>query len=405
MMGRVSPRTWPALGAAAFLAAALALPGLGHAQGNLQAGPFRILPTLDLSGEYNDNVLLAPRDELDDFIWTISPGLVVELPARRSAARLGYRADIKEYVDHDELSTVDHTGQFDGRLLLGTRLETRLFDEFRRVQGFPGDPVPEVNQLVEWDHNTLTAGAEYRVSDRITLGGEFRWFLIDYDEALFDDLNHDEYLFTGTLYYRVLPKTAVLGEYRYEMIRYDEGDVARDRDSDGHYGLVGIRGDLTAKTSVQVKGGVQYKDFDSPDRDDFTGFVLEGETIWKYAEPSQLRLYVGRANVESLFLGNNYYVTTYGGLEVRHHLTPTVLLRATALYGVADYPDATPDPSDGNRLKDRSDDFVQAGVGVQYQIRRWVSVGLDYAYGYRGSNFDDFDYTNNRVWATVKLAY
>ena len=49
------------------------------AQG-LQLGPFRLLPTLGLSLEYDDNILLTPDDELADFIWHITPGVVVELP-------------------------------------------------------------------------------------------------------------------------------------------------------------------------------------------------------------------------------------------------------------------------------------------------------------------------------------
>jgi hypothetical protein len=404
-MGPFRFRSTSPLALAALLGALLALPAPARAQGNIQVGPFRLLPSLDVAGEYNDNILLSPRDEIDDFIWTISPGITVELPGRRSSLRVGYRADIKEYVENDELDTVDHTGQFEGRLTLGVGLELRLTDEFRRAQDFPGDPVPEINQLVELNQNTLSFGADYRLSERFSLGGEYRWFLLDYDSGPeFDQFDHSEHRFAGTLYYRFLPKTSVLGEYRYEMIRYEQDAVANDRDSDGHAILVGLKGDLTAKTSLQIKGGWQWRDYENDARDDFDGFIVEGEAIWKYAEPSQLRLFVGRAAVESLYEGNNYYTTTYGGAELRHYLTPVVILRARGMVGVNEYPDPTVDPSSG-QLKDRSDNFYEVAVGVQYQIRRWLAVALDYQFLERTSNFDDFEYTQNRVWATVKLQY
>src|SRR5947208_1739955 len=81
-------------------------PSPARGQGNIQLGPFRILTSVDLSGEYNDNILLAPRDEQSDFIWTVAPGISIELPGRRSAFRLGYRADVLRYVDHEDLDTV-----------------------------------------------------------------------------------------------------------------------------------------------------------------------------------------------------------------------------------------------------------------------------------------------------------
>lgn len=393
------------LAGVALVGAVLGQASPASAQGNIQVGSFRILPSLDVSGEYNDNILLAPRDEIDDFIWTISPGITVELPGRRSSLRLGYRADIKEYVENSELSTVDHTGQLEGRLSLGIGLDLRLSDEYRRVQDFPGNPIPEISQLTEQNQNTLTVGADYRLGERLSLGGEYRWFLLDYDAGPeFDQFDHQEHRFAGTLYYRVAPKTSVLGEYRFEMIRYDDNAVARDRDSDGHSILVGLKGDLTAKTSLQLKGGYQWRDYDNQAREDFEGFILDGEAIWKYAEPSQLRLFVGRAAIESLFVGTNYYTSTYGGAELRHYLTPTVILKAQGLYGVNAYPEAVLDPSSGT-VKDRSDDFFEIGAGVQYQVRRWLAVGLEYRYLDRSSNFADFEYTQNRVWATIKLTY
>ena len=49
--------------------------------------------------------------------------------------------------------------------------------------------------------------------------------------------------------------------------------------------------------------------------------IAEANVIWKYREPSQVRIFGGRANIESLFEGTNYYVSTYVGAEVRHFLS------------------------------------------------------------------------------------
>ena len=45
---------------------------------------FRIIPYLTERVEYNSNILLQPRNELDDLVSRTIPGVVVELPLGRS---------------------------------------------------------------------------------------------------------------------------------------------------------------------------------------------------------------------------------------------------------------------------------------------------------------------------------
>jgi hypothetical protein len=65
----------------------------------------------------------------------------------------------------------------------------------------------------------------------------------------------------------------------------------------------------------------EWKDYDNQAREDWDGVIAEANVIWKYREPSQVRIFGGRANIESLFEGTNYYVSTYVGAEVRHFLS------------------------------------------------------------------------------------
>jgi hypothetical protein len=67
--------------------------------------------------------------------------------------------------------------------------------------------------------------------------------------------------------------------------------------------------------------------------------IAEANVIWKYREPSQVRIFGGRANIESLFEGTNYYVSTYVGAEARHFLSERLVLRVRSLGGVNDYPE------------------------------------------------------------------
>jgi hypothetical protein len=227
--------------------------------------------------------------------------------------------------------------------------------------------------------------------------------MVDYrDEPEFNQFDRDDYTISGTLFYRVLPKTSVLGEFEYNMVRYDQPVVARDRDSDAWRFKIGVKGDLTAKTTVLIKAGWEWRDYENPRREDWDGLIAEVNVIWKYREPSEVRVFGGRANVESLFEGTNYYVSTYGGAEVRHFLSERLILRVRGLGGVNDYPE---DVLLGPGSADRSDTFFEAGISLKYQMRRWLAFELGYNYLVLNSNLDEFDYTDNRVTASVLFSY
>jgi hypothetical protein len=375
------------------------------AQG-LELGPFRILPSLEFSVEYDDNILLTPDNEIDDFIFHIIPGVMLELPSRKYAVRLGYQADILRYFDNTDLDTVHHSFLADGRVNFPGGLGLRLTDRFLITDDFSGFPVPELTQRVERWENTLDAGADYTVRERYTFDVNYRWFMVDYrDDPEFDQFDRDDHTIAGTFFYRVFPKTSVLGEVDYNIVRYDQPAVADDRDSDAWRFLVGAKGDITAKTSVLVKVGWEWRDYENPGRDDWDGFIAEGNIIWKYREPSEVRLFGGRANVESLEETRSYYITNYAGIEVRHFLSERLILRVRGLGGVNDYPEEASVGATTTVEAERSDTFFEAGGALRYQMRRWLAFELGYTFLYLDSNIDINDYRDNRVKASVIFSY
>lgn len=392
----------PVLAAGLMLLVIMGFADFAAAQG-LELGPFRILPSLELSMEYDDNILLTPTDEIDDFIFHIMPGIVIELPSRKYAIRLGYQADVLRYAENTDLDTIHHSVLADARVNFNFGLGLRLTDRFLITDDFSGFPVPELTQRAERWENTLDAGMDYTVRERYTLDVGYRWFMVDYkDDPELNQFDRDDHTIAGTLFYRLFPKTSILGEVDYNMIRYDIPAVAADRDSDAWRFKLGIKGDITAKTTLLVKIGWEWRDYENRFREDWNGLIAEGNIIWKYREPSEVRIFGGRANVESLFEGTNYYVSTYGGAEVRHFLSERLVLRVRGLGGVNEYPE---DVLEGASSADRTDWFFEAGAALKYQMRRWVAFELAYNFLNLNSNFNEFDYTDNRVKASVLFSY
>jgi uncharacterized protein (PEP-CTERM system associated) len=70
--------------------------------------------------------------------------------------------------------------------------------------------------------------------------------------------------------------------------------------------------------------------------------------------------------------------------------------------GVNNYPDET---TVGTETAKRSDVFFEVGASLRYQMRRWLAFELGYNYLSLDSNFNEFDYQDNRIRASVLLSY
>ena len=311
----------PVLAAGLVLLAIMGSPIRRSAQG-LELGPFRILPSLEFAIEYDDNILLTQTDELDDFIFHIIPGI-------RSSCRPGNTPSV---------SATRLTSCATRKTPTWTPSTTRRSPTRASISisawgsGSPtGSSSPMISRASRcrssrsgWSggRTRSTSARTTPCASAYTLDVNYRWFMVDYkDDPDVEQFDRDDHTIAGTFFYRVLPKTSILGEVDYNIVRYDMPAVAADprlrrlalsRGREGRHD----RQDVGPPQDRLGMAGLRERF-----REDWDGFIAEGNVIWKYREPSEVRLFGGRANVESLFEGPNYYVSSYGGAEVRHFLS------------------------------------------------------------------------------------
>ncbi len=256
--------------------------------------------------------------------------------------------------------------------------------------------MPELTQRAERWENTLDAGMDYTVRERYTLDVSYRWFMVDYkDDPDLDQFDRDDHTIAGTLFYRLFPKTSILGEVDYNMVRYDIPAVAVDPRLRRLAFLAGHQGrhdrqDVGPREGRLRMAGLREQRF----REDWDGLIAEGNVIWKYREPSEVRLFGGRANVESLVEGAELLRQL-----VRRGRGPALPQRALVLR-VRGWVASTNTPRTrvGGRRVRRPERLVHRG-GRRSQVpdaplggvraRRTRSSDLN-------SNFNEFDYTDNR---------
>jgi opacity protein-like surface antigen len=53
----------------------------------------------------------------------------------------------------------------------------------------------------------------------------------------------------------------------------------------------------------------------------------------------------------------------------------------------------------------RDDTFYSYGVGAEYAFREWLTVGAEYLHGARRSNFDTFNFSQDKFIGRVTLHF
>src|SRR5215468_4816944 len=126
--------------------------------------------------EYQSNVFQTPNHERGDTIFKTIPGFLAELSRGPFAASVGYRAEILNYVALSDQNTVNHFGVVQLKYDL-PRLKLQLKNDFVETTDPPGS---ELTGPIKSQTNVLAPTAEYRLTERFSLGVNYAWTHINY---------------------------------------------------------------------------------------------------------------------------------------------------------------------------------------------------------------------------------
>jgi len=353
-----------------------------------------VSPFLGERVEYESNVFQAPSHAKGDVIFKTIPGFLADYNFGPHSLSGGYRAEILRYVDLTNQDTTNHFAV--GQLRLDfPRLLVNIREDFAHTTDPPGT---ELTGPIESDTSILTPEIEYGLTQRFSVGVNYSWTHVHFQPSV-DELDRNEHLIGASVFWKFLPKTDLRLSYAYGEKDFT---VATDRDVTRHVVTLGLRGDLTAKISSTFRLGFERRIPEASNATGYTGLIGGGEWIYKPTERTTITLTTDRSVQESTFETAPFYVSTSAALGAQHQILPKLTGSVRVTVGVNDYP--VKETVDG-RTKFRNDTFYGFGAGVEYAIQRWLVVGAEYTHRARRSNFDAFDFIDDRVVGKVTLQF
>jgi len=377
--------------------AILASPAFALEPAPAKVGPLQVIPQVNLQVGHDDNIYSTDSNEVDSIITVVNPSVQAILEKGLDVYSLNYAIKHGSY-EHDSADNyTDHDLSAQAYLDFNIRNRLELLARYLKTHEDRGTGLNQGSNAtandapVEYDVTTLSAKYSFGAQDakgRIEVAAELndREYSNFRSQTAVKDRENSKV--TGTFYYRVMPKTSLLFEVEHEDIDYDLSSVTLDS-TETEY-LFGATWEATAKTTGIFKVGYAEKDFDSASREDDDGISWELAVNWAPKTYSIVSFVTSKEEEETDGTGN-YIDTTSWNLGWEHDWGNRIISRVGYGQSDSDYVSSS-----------RSDESENYGVGVTYQLQRWLDLGLDYSYTDRASNQSGLDYEKNAIYFTVQ---
>ena len=357
----------------------------------------RLTPFFSERVSYETNVFQVPSGAQADTIFKTIPGFLADYTFGPNSISLGYRAEILNYVTLTSQDTVNHLAVGQVRLEY-PKLFVNVRDDFVKTSDPPNT---ELTGPIVSLTNLLAPEAEYRLTSRLAVGANYAWTHVRFptNDTVAADLDRDEQLVGGSLFWKILPKADLRFAYNYENSIFN---LENDRNFSAHRFIVAVRGDITPKLSSTFRIGVEKRDPDASFQPGYLGPIMGGDWIYRPTERTTITLVTDRSVQESTFGDVPFFVTTSGGLGLQQLFWNkfTAFLRVTG--GLNQYPNKQ---TVNGQTAWRNDVFVAYGGGLDYEIRPWLTVGLEYTHIGRNSNFPEFSFKDDKFTAKVVVQF
>ena len=363
-------------------------------------GRWRVTPHLDAKATYDDNIFIQSRNRIDDFIFTLAPGLGLGFwdsdeereryldrqrpggigeSSRGTFFVVDYTAILLGFARTTSQNAVDHDGLFDlrwesGKLTLGARLHLESKSETNA----------DVGTRVRRRTLTAEATSDYRITDKTTLG-----------LAVFHTTNDPED-FVRTVEWR----GEASADYEVApLVRFGFGvaagrvQVESGADQDFERVLARATYSMTEKLVAEFRGGFEFRQSDGS-VGDHTNPIFDLRVAWTPAAGTEVGLEGFRRVETSAARPDQDFTLTGASLTFRQAIRGGLHFGIAGGYHEAHY--------FGNARTDR---YFYVRPGLFYNFAAWGNAGVSYEHRRNDSNRDPSSFENNQTTLEVGLIY
>jgi hypothetical protein len=256
---------------------------------DIMADEFKLIPSIAVREEFNDNLFFDEDDEEDDYITTVSVGL--EVIERTQRLDLDLSATVSPFYyadsDHDELDDVDqnYLGRVSYRIspVFGINANALYDVSNRRDRDIETAGLVLTND--ERKRQDYGLGFDYTLTEKASMALSLGYLQDSWDTEDLDQQDLEDYRANLNFFYNLSKWWSLttgrlnfgFERYRFELLNTETSDT------DAYSGTIGAQHWFSETVNLIVDLGVQYTDSDfliSPiEEDNNTEFGGTGQAI------------------------------------------------------------------------------------------------------------------------------
>lgn len=386
--------------------------------GNIKFGNLSIVPGFALQSIHDDNIYMGngkdsagdAEKKVSDWITHAKPSLLLnyQMP-ERGYVNLGYQGDFAYYSTNDGNNWKNQQGNFEvnylapGGLIFGiNELYTRAEDPFGGADQY------NIGRITKRWTNDVKTKLGYAITSNFRSILYYNNFKQQYQDIQDYTQDYTDNEYGIGMETRFLPKTWGFLRYHYGQRKYNTlglGQTTDENNSDLKWNKVstGLTWDQDAKLSGELNVGYQWLTYDHELTD--TGIRRESKNSWvaatsinfKATETTTLAMTIGRAVRNTASDTNEQFIDTGIGFTLQQKMLAKFSLYAGINFSKNEY-----NLPVGN---ERSDNNYMGNIGLEYNIREWLGVGVGYNYNRKDSNIGANEFVDNQFMASVKVVY
>lgn len=342
----------------------------------------------------NSNILGSTNNTVSSSFVALEPEIVAELKNhgdRYTASYLGnyarYQNSGADNFNHHEIK-VAGDNIFDSRTRTGWQIG---FNESTDPRGST-DRVLSLRPD-QWRAPRIAGFFSYGAKEatgRIEVDGSYssKTYINNRESTINADVNI--FSIATRFFYKVAPKTSMFVELKEIKSDYVIGN-SPNSNSDRRV-MLGTTWTATAATTGTFKIGYLNKSFERQGVSGFSGVAWEGKAQWTPVSYSSVELTLSKTPADSTGVGD-YVLNNNYGISWNHRWSSQIGTKFDMGYINSDY-------INGNR----EDKLKNVGIGLTYDVRRWMRLGLDLTNTKRDSSSSNNIFSRNVVLITIQMS-
>jgi len=340
----------------------------------------------------NDNVIGSANNAISSPVYSLQPEVVAELKNHGDRYTLDYIGNYTRFADSSNDNFNHHEFKLAG---------DNIFDARTRLGWLAGyikstDPRGSTDRGLsadpdQWHAPTLAGILSYGATGatgRFEFDGSLQNKRYDNNRTTTIGSDVDLSTVSARFFYRIAPKTSLLFETK--QIKSDYVLSTSTNSNTDRRLMVGATWDATAATTGIFKVGYLKKNFDSSARTDYSGLAWEGQVRWMPLTYSTVDFVTSKTPSDSTGVGD-YIMNKNYNIAWTHKWTSTVGSRVNVGLVKSDFINGA-----------RQDDLRNYGLGLTYDLRRWLRLSAEITNTNRSSTIPSNDFKRNVMLFSVE---